>query len=71
MKGLLDYTSGVMDGSEGGAASATAAGAGVGEQLRFPREWTIVVSKAEGTIVRFVAGGVDFIEPGSGTRCDL
>lgn len=35
-------------------------------ERRLPREWMLAVSRKEGTIVRFVAGGVDLIEPGGG-----
>lgn len=52
MKGLLDPR-GVV-------------GPAAGEQHRFSQDWTLVVSKIEGNIVRFVAGGVDLIEPGAG-----
>lgn len=53
MRGLLD--------PRGVVGSAAA-----GEQQRFSQDWTLVVSKIEGNIVRFVAGGVDLIEPGAG-----
>ena len=37
-----------------------------------PTEWMLVVSKLEGTLVRFVAGGVDLIEPDTGdTQGDM
>ncbi|CAN0074041.1 unnamed protein product, partial [Ectocarpus sp. 13 AM-2016] len=52
MRGLLDPR-GVVGPAEG-------------EQHRFSQDWTLVVSKTEGNIVRFVAGGVDLIEPGAG-----
>lgn len=52
VKGLLD---------QGGMVGAVE---GAGAESRLPREWMLVVSRVEGTIVRFVAGGVDLIEPG-------
>lgn len=57
MKGLLDQR-GMMAG--GGVDGGT------GGRYPFPREWTVVVNRVEGTVVRFMAGGVDLIEPGAG-----
>lgn len=30
------------------------------------KEWVLAVSKVDGTIQRFVSGGIDLIEPGAG-----
>lgn len=55
VKGLL---------TQGGACSIGDTGGGAGQ--RVPGEWLLVVSRVEGTIQRFVARGVDLIEPGTG-----
>ena len=59
MKGLLDpegVVAGTVDGDAGGRGGHAAS----------PREWTLIVNRVEGSIVRFLAGGVDLIEPGGG-----
>eukprot|EP00903_Cladosiphon_okamuranus_P009523 g9072.t2 len=53
MRGLLD-----PDGVVGGVAE--------GGSRAFQREWTVIVNRVEGSIIRFLAGGVDLIEPGGG-----
>lgn len=60
MKGLLDQR-GMVTGGGGAVDGGTGGG-----RYPFPREWTVVVNRVEGTIERFQAGGVDLIEPGTG-----
>lgn len=60
MKGLLD--------PEGVIAGAVDGGAGGERGHAFPREWTVIVNRVEGSLVRFLAGGVDLIEPGGGEK---
>lgn len=60
MKGLLD-----PDGVVAGAVDGGGAVAGGGQRAS-SREWTVIVNRVEGSIVRFLAGGVDLIEPGGG-----
>lgn len=35
----------------------------------FPREWGLVIGREDGKIRRFMADGVDLIEPGAGELC--
>lgn len=60
MKGLLE-----PEGVAAGPFNGGAGGGGV-RAAPPPREWTVIVNRVEGSIVRFLAGGVDLLEPGGG-----
>lgn len=61
MKGLLD-----PDGV--GVVAGAVEGGGAGGAHASPREWILIVNRVEGGIVRFLAGGVDLMEPGGGNQ---
>ena len=64
VKGLLDRRRGVV--RVGVGVGVGVGGSASGAAQCPPTEWMLIVSKIEGTIVRFVAGGLDLIEPGTG-----